>query len=204
MKLQTLMVVSAALLAGCGGGGSGSSAPSMSSLSLGVTDAPIGSDVTHVYVQFHGVELQGPQGPVTINFATPKQIDLLAETGTNAAPLLVNEAVAAGNYQWIRLLVDTGGNSDTYLVNSTGNHELTIPSGAETGLKLVQGFTMAQGGQANFTIDFNVARSVVSNAGGFVLKPALRLINNQLVGTLSGSVSTSLIAAHCSGGDAGA
>ncbi len=191
-----------ALLTGCSGGSSSTSGTSF--LSLGVTDAPIGTDVTHVFVQFHGVELQGPQGTVTINFTTPEQIDLLAETGTNAAPLLTNAALSAGNYQWIRLLVDTGGTNDTYLVNSTGNHELLIPSGAETGLKLVQGFTLAQGGHANFTIEFNVAHSLASNANGFILKPALRLINNEQVGTLSGKVDSGLTSAHCTGTDMGA
>ncbi|HET8711182.1 MAG TPA: DUF4382 domain-containing protein, partial [Spongiibacteraceae bacterium] len=76
----------------------------------------------------------------------------------------------------------------------TGSHELTIPSGAQTGLKLVQGFTLAQGGIANFTIDFNVAHSLVSNANGFYLKPTLRLVDNLEVGTLTGTVSQSLLA----------
>lgn len=210
MKAQSLIVAAmAAVLTACGGGGGGSSGSGTSTLNLGVTDAPImlGTDqITNVYVQFHGVELQGPSGPTTINFPAPKQIDLLAYTGTNAASLLQNTSLPAGNYQWIRLLVDTGGTLDTYFVDSTGSHELTIPSGAETGLKLIQGFTLAQGGLANFTIDFNIAHSLVSNAGGYVLKPVLRLVNNEQVGTLSGTVSPTLQQAHCAnaGTDAGA
>jgi uncharacterized protein DUF4382 len=190
-----------ALLNGCGNGNGTSDS---SFLSLGVTDAPVGTDVTNVFVQFHGVEVHGPQGTTTINFTTPKQIDLLAQTGNIAAPLLTNAELPAGQYEWIRLLVDTDGTDDTFLINSTGHHELTIPSGAETGLKLVQGFTLAQGAHANFTIDFNVAHSLVSNANGFILKPALRLVDNEQVGTLSGKVDGALTAAHCTGTDMGA
>lgn len=203
-----MSALSVMLMSGCGGGGGGSSS-SPATMNLSVTDTPImmnGNQVSHVYVQFHGVELQGPTGQTTINFATPKQIDLLAFTGNNAAPLLQGSILPAGNYQWIRLMVDTGGNSDTYVVDSTGSHELTIPSGAETGLKLNQGFTLAQGGLANFTIDFNVAHSLAINSNGYFLKPVLRLVNNEQVGTLTGNVSASLISAHCSNGstDAGA
>lgn len=208
MKSTHMAVVLTAALTGCGGGGGSDSGGGSATLNLGVTDAPImlGTDqITNVYIQFHGVELQGPTGRTTINFATPKKIDLLAYTGTNAAPLLQNTTLPAGDYQWIRLMVDTDSALDTYFVDSTGSHELTIPSGAETGLKLNRGFTLAQGGLANFTIDFNIAHSLVSNAGGFVLKPVLRLVNNEQVGTLTGTVSPTL-QAHCAnaGTDAGA
>lgn len=210
MKKNITALSFAILLAGCGGGGGGgsSSTPSTSntgSISLGVTDTPIGSDVTHVYVQFHGVELQGPSGQQTITFTSPIQVDLLEQTGTKAAALLSNHEIPAGDYQWVRLLVDTDGNNDTYLVDGTGNHELTVPSGAETGLKLVQGFTVAQGGHVDFIADFNVAKSVHINNNGYFLRPTLRLIDNLQVGTLTGHVDTStLIAAHCSGSDVGA
>jgi hypothetical protein len=206
MKPVLVAAVAFVTLAGCGGGGGsgsgGSSDPAY--LSVGVTDAPIGSDVTNVYVQFHGIELKGPDGQVTINFDAPVQIDLLAQTGTTAAALLTDEALTAGEYQWMRLLVDTEEDGDTYLIDSVGNHELTIPSGAQTGLKLNRGFTLAQGSHANFTIDFNVARSVISNAGGYVLKPVLRLVDNLTVGVLAGTVDSALIAADCSENDAGA
>ena len=210
MKKLALLAALAAL-PGCGGsgGGGGTASSTDATLNLGVTDAPImrGIDqISNVFVQFHGVELHGPSGTTTINFDAPKQIDLLTYSGTNAAALLEGTALPAGDYQWIRLLVDTGGTLDTYIVDGTGTHELTIPSGAQTGLKLVQGFTLAQGDIANFTIDFNIAHSLGSNASGYFLKPTLRLVDNTQAGVLIGNVSPTLITAHCSdgGSDAGA
>lgn len=196
MKKLTIACALSAVLLGCGGGGSGSSNDRDATLNLSVTDAPImlgTAQITNVFVQFHGIELHGPSGTTTIDLAPPKQIDLLTLTGTNAAALLQNTRLPAGDYQWIRLLVDTDGTLDTYFVDNSGSHELTIPSGAETGLKLNRGFTLAQGGIANFTIDFNVAHSLVSNNNGFILKPVLRLVNNEEVGTFAGTIRPELL-----------
>src|SRR2546421_7820867 len=46
-----------------------------------------------------------------------------------------------------RLMVDTKPGA-SYVMDSTGQHDLTIPSGAETGLKLIQGFTAPAGVEA--------------------------------------------------------
>jgi hypothetical protein len=74
--------------------------------------------------------------------------------------------------------------------NSTSPHDLTIPSGAETGLKLIQGFTMPVGGVANFTVDFVLSKSLIAPQGqspDYLLKPVLRLVDNAQVGTISGT-----------------
>ena len=196
-----LTAISLVLLTACGGNG-GDDAEGR--LSLGIVDAPVDT-AQHVYVQFNGVELHGPDGAVSVDFSSPKQLDLLSLTGSNDAPLLSDYALTAGEYQWMRLKVATDGALDSYLVDKDGlSHEFTIPSGSETGLKLVQGFTLAQGGVADFTIDFDLRRSLVLDAGGYKLKPTLRLVNNLEVGQLSGSVDASLIAAHCGANEYGA
>lgn len=174
-------------LAGCNGGSS------TATLNLGVTDTPV-DGAQSVVVAFTGVDLMGPAGEQDFSFTTEKQIDLLKEQGSNAASLLSGVTVLAGNYQWIRLDIDT---ANSYIITSTGaKYPLAIPSGSQTGLKLVSGFTVAQGGVADFVIDFNLRQSVtLDNSGGmttYTLKPALRLINEQQVGTVSGTVSSTL------------
>lgn len=183
-----LLLVSGLLLAlaGCGGG-------STSTLNLAVTDTPV-DGAQSVVVAFTGVDLMGPAGMQSFSFATEQQIDLLKEQGTNSASLLSNVTVVAGNYQWIRLDIDA---ANSYIITSTGaKYPLTIPSGSQTGLKLVSGFTVAQGSVADFVIDFNLRGSVTqSNTGGmvsYILTPALRLINMQQVGSVSGTVSSTL------------
>src|SRR5256885_7966086 len=134
------MSVCALLLGSCGGGGS----PSTSTLTLGLTDAPV-SGVTKVWLQFTGVEVK-PAGGKAIDFmfSPAKGFDLLSLQGGATATFLNGSAIPAGQYQWVRLMVDTKPGA-SYVMDSTGQHDLTIPSGAEPGLKLIQGFTAPAG-----------------------------------------------------------
>lgn len=178
----------AALLTGCGGGGSGSATGTMS---LSVADTPVDS-ATSVVVTFTGVQLQGGSGPATtFDFSSPKQIDLLTTQNGNAAALLDGVTLPAGNYQWIRLTVDAGQSTITLGDGST--HSLDIPSGSQTGLKLVSGFTVPDGGHADFTIDFDLHKSITLANGSYKLTPALRLVDNLQAGKISGSAANTFM-----------
>lgn len=195
--MSTIGALTAAITAGCGGGDTASTG----TLTVGVTDGPVDS-AEHVYVQFSGVEIHGDGRTQTFNFQSPKQIDLLALQGNNSVPLLNGETLDAGNYEWIRLAVDAvqDGTMDSYIVVNGAQYELDIPSGSETGLKLVQGFTVPHGGSADFTIDFDLRQSVNNaptsqntSAGEYILKPTLRMVDNTEVGHISGMVDGTLM-----------
>lgn len=192
-KIPAGLFLVALVLSTAGCNGSGGASGSTGTLGLAVADTPV-DNATKVTVAFTGVELQGSAGSTTtFNFSSPKKIDLMSTQNGNDATLLSGKTVDAGDYQWIRLVVDPSGSSITLKDGSV--HALTIPSGSQSGLKLVSGFTVAAGSQANFTIDFDLRRAVTLANGGtgaYILKPALRLINNQQVGTVSGSASNTL------------
>src|SRR5215472_9683553 len=102
-----VLITTAALLglAGCGGGGGGAGSGEMK---LAVGDAPV-DGATAVVVKFTGVELTGNSGtPYTINFAQPKTIDLLNDSG-KATALLFDQQIPTGQYGQIRLLVMADG-----------------------------------------------------------------------------------------------
>ncbi len=184
----------ALLLGSCGGGGSAST----STLNLGLTDAPV-SGVTKVWIQFTGVEVK-PAGGKAIDFmfSPAKGVDLLSLQGGATATFLNDTAVPAGQYQWVRLMVDTKPGA-SYVMDSTGQHDLTIPSGAETGLKLIKGFTMPAGAVASFTVDFVLSKSLIAPQGlspDYLLKPVLRLVDNTQVGTISGTFQASTLSAQ--------
>jgi hypothetical protein len=182
-RIRLSLLTSALVLAGCGGG----SADSTGSLSLAITDAPL-DEAKHVYVKFSGFELHGPQGTFEVTIE-PEQIDLLAFNEGLSETLLDQQTVTAGHYEWIRLKVDTKDIRDTYLVlKDDSEHELTIPSNAQTGLKLNRGFNVPAGGSASFTIDFDLRKSLVESASGYHLKPVLRIEDNALVGAVAGTV----------------
>lgn len=167
-------------------------------VSIGIKDAPV-DGAQAVVVSFTGIELKPYSGAsVTINFNTPRSIDLLQLQGTDTTLLFDKELVSGGTYNWLRLKVDE---SASYLINSTGQHSLTIPSGNESGLKVVKNFVVPQDGTVALTIDFNLRKSVLEPAqsgGAYKLKPTLRLVQNDKTGHIGGTVpNTTVNASGC-------
>ena len=205
-----VVAAAAALLAACGG--SGGDTAGTGTLKLGITDAPV-DHALEVNVQFTGVELKPVGGaPFSFDFTPEKNFNLLALTGTERAMLLEGVEIPAGDYEWVRLKVNAdpnvGGDSYVVLEADGGQCEIRIPSGAETGLKLVRGFTVAVGAITDFTIDFDLRKSLVEPPGqtttvdtcdnqAYLLKPVLRMVNNLQVGAISGTVDANLITAEC-------
>jgi hypothetical protein len=193
-----------AFLAACGGEGSDSPAaqPQFGRLNLRITDSPVTS-AKRVVVQFTGLEIKpvGSGSPEVFDFP-PRQIDLLALDGGGSEVLLADELLPAGEYESIRLKVNAGRNgSDSFIELLDGSvHPLFIPSGNQTGLKLIRGFTIGVGSTHNFTIDFDLRKSVIHPPGlgdPYLLKPVLRMVNNLEVGVIDGTVATALIVEGC-------
>lgn len=196
------LIVAAGILGvtACGGG----DGPATAQMKLSVGDAPV-DGAQAVVVKFTGVELTGNSGsPVTINFTQPKNIDLLNDSG-KATALLFNQPVPAGKYGQIRLIVVADGDpSNSYVTLADGTmHSLRVPSGSETGYKLVSGFTVPSSGVVDYTIDFDLRKDLTCPAGQApvcTLKPADRLIDNTTVGNIQGVVSNTLIPDGCTPG----
>ncbi len=178
--------------------GCGSDDDRWGSISLGVTDAPVDA-AARVVVEFTGVELRHQNGSVeTFVFDTPRQIDLLALQGGGVELLLDDEQVPAGQYDWIRLSVNASREESTSFIEYEDGtlFPLFIPSGNQAGLRLVSGFAVPAGGSADFTIDFDLRRSVIRPPGlapNHILRPTLRLVDNAAIGSIAGRVDSSLI-----------
>lgn len=176
----------------------------LSRFSLHVTDAPV-DGAKSVVLQFSGVEMRRAKGTETINFTAPKQIDLMLHSRGRAATLVDYVEIPAGDYQWVRLKVDAvAGLNDSYIVLADDSlHELQIPSDAVADLTLVSPFTLTAGDSENFTIDFDLRKSIQQTAEGYVLRPALRMVEDKLSGTIQGNVDPDfLIDASCASGAA--
>lgn len=195
---SALLAVMALLLSACG-----SSGPGTGTLTLGLTDAAV-TDATDVVIQFTGIELK-PKGGNSVNFdfPAPRQIDLLALNGGGSTSLVEGVTVPAGDYEYVRLKVNAGRTgSDSYIDLTDGSrHALFIPSGNQSGLKLVGAFSVPEGGFANFVIDFDLRKSILDPPGQdgvYLLKPVLRIANSSEVGAISGTVATATAtAANC-------
>ena len=220
IKKRSALGLAAALavsLAGCGGSGAGSDpvVDGMGTLNLSVSDAPI--DAEKVCIKFDGVQLKKADDspPFDIDFIDPVVINLMANQGA-VSETLVSTEVEAGNYQWIRLMVDaatgngagagdTGSNdpdcdpmsNGSYLVTKTNElYNIRIPSGDQTGLKLIKDIVIPVNGSGNYTAEWDLGRSFIAppgfGTGEAMMKPVVKLVANNEVGTLFGAVADAL------------
>lgn len=207
MRMKSLWITAlAAALAACGGGDNNQTG----SLSLGVTDAPV-DDADAVVVTFTGVELLNAAGEAeqTFTLTAPQQIDLLTLQGTNSEFLVEGQEVPVGQYEEVRLIIDSpscGETSDlpSYITVDGTNYPLFVPSGASSGLKVKGPITVAAGGSAAYVVDFDLRKSIAErgNTNCYNLRPVLRVVDVAEVGTLSGTVDGELLAqAHCTNTD---
>jgi len=185
------------VLTACGGGSGEVAVEPTGIINIAITDATV-DDVTNVYVQFSGVTLKPQSGDkIEILFDTPKVFDLLTLSGGMTAELLPDTRVPAGSYNWIRLAVNAEFDNvfDSYAMLPLGEVELRVPSGSQSGLKLVSGFTVTQNQSTNIVIDWDLRKALSDPAGqpGLQLRPALRVTNMAAYGTLNGTVAEALV-----------
>jgi len=187
-------------------------------LNLSVSDAPI-KDATKVCVRFDGVELKHADSDEkeTIDFDQPEVVNLLANQGANSHPIITGAEVPAGEYEWIRLKVRaerglSGGANDgdpgsalcddqtenSYLVRDSGEvFNLFIPSGSQRGLQLIKDIIIPVNRTGDYTAEWDLGKSFNGPPGlqpDVMMKPVVKLVANNEVGTLVGQVADELIA----------
>ena len=193
----------ALILGACGGGGSGDSVTSStgtagtSGLSLSITDAPVvDADISAVWVRFTQVILHPADGSGDIvydvtdetdpnNIKPYRDIELKSLVGGKTM-LLGEIPLDAGDYSWIRLVIDP---DNTYIVETGGGDYLVkCPSCTQSGFKLNRNFTIVANGWINFTIDFDLRKSITLRRPNkspredfdYILRPTLRIIETEL------------------------
>jgi len=186
-------------------GGRGDSSSIPGTITVGITDAVVDS-AQEVWIQFTGATIQPTDGDaINFTFKNVKNINLLSLQGTKSTDLISNEVIPLGSYDWMRLNVNASndGINDSYIkLNDGSEHELWIPSGSQTGLKINTGFELISTEELNLMIDFDLRKSVVLSSGEYKLRPTLRMINMNDSGTVTGTIDSSLlIAASCSDAD---
>lgn len=195
-------------LMSCGSSSNGS-ADSGGKLSLALSDAPA-SEYKAVYVtiaeiQVHRAdEAEGTWQTVLTPNATYNLLDLI---NGNTASLGIAD-LATGTYTQMRLiLADTPdpntnilGNSHPYanylITQADEAIQLKVPSGFQTGIKLVHTFDIVSGSTVGLILDFDAGRSVVKagNSGKWLLKPTIKIIDTLNNATLTGNITDGSVA----------
>ena len=189
----------ALLLTACGGGGGGGGGVTggSSGLSLSITDAPVvDADISEVWVRFTQVILHPADGSGDIVYdvtdnTDPNDIkpyrDIELKSLVGGKTMLLGEIpLDAGDYSWIRLVIDP---ANTHIVETGGGDYLVkCPSCTQSGFKLNRSFAIPANGWINFTIDFDLRKSITLRQPNkqpredfdYILRPTLRILETEL------------------------
>lgn len=172
-------------------------------LSVLVTDAPtdVLASATVVVDEVVAVPSDGP--PETLETELD-EVDLL-ELTDGVSALLAEEDVAAGTYVQLRLVISEASvelKEGWTFADGSAEQSLQVPSGMQTGVKLVlgggDGETVEEGGTTSLVVDFDADRSFVlqgnpdTPAGlqGVLFKPVVRVVNAEDGGaSIAGTVT---------------
>lgn len=150
-------------------------------LRLLMTDAPI--DAEHVYVNFCKVEVHAgaeeaagdagaEEGDVwrTVDDTCQRYDLLVLRDGVTTE--LGLQTLPPGSYGQIRLAL-----TEASIVVDGEEHPLTVPSGSQSGLKIIHGFELAAGELTTLVLDFDAEKSIHYAPGaGYIMRPVIKLV----------------------------
>jgi len=219
-KAWIILIISIFFLWSCGGGSNDSSESPASTedtgiLTLTMVDAPGGS-YKAVYVTIKEVQVcmetglcdgEGESEDCECQWETiatlNKTYDLL-KLVNGVMATLGQKDLEAGTYNQMRLLLDDEQDDSLnlfddphpypqYLIEEDDDvNEMKVPSGYQSGIKLVHPFEIVNNLTTELILDFDVASSVVKagNSGKYVLKPTIKVIGTNNRAVVSGVVTT--------------
>jgi uncharacterized repeat protein (TIGR01451 family) len=198
-----ISVALAFLVTACNGSGgdnssSGSDSQSTSGrgLVLNITDAPVNDgDIAEVWVRFTEVIVHPADGSDNIihsvedttdpsNILPYREIELKSLVGGKTM-LLGEIPLDAADYSWIRLVIDP---DNTRIVETSGAEYLVkCPGCTQSGFKLNREFTIESTGWIDFTIDFDLRKSLTLRRPNtprsdfdYIIRPTLRILDTEL------------------------
>ncbi|MEP7027044.1 MAG: DUF4382 domain-containing protein [Candidatus Eisenbacteria bacterium] len=195
--LLLTVAIASAVLVGCSSSPSG---PGFGTMNVRMTDAPGAFDHVNLVVTQVSAHLAGAAAADSDSAGSNSGwITLSSEAVTYDLLTLQNGVfvtigtgrIPAGHYTQIRLKLGAGS---TVVVDGV-TYPLTVPSGLQTGLKLVGSFDVPANGLLDVALDFDAARSVIQNGAGlYHLKPTVRVMPFSTAGAITGQVAPADVA----------
>lgn len=203
MRIDKMVFVAlplVALMASCGSNGSSDSG----TLSVKLTDASTDQyNAVYVTVKEVDVHLESTGSDKWMVVSTPGKTESLLALVNGVREDLGLASLPAGHYTQLRLVVgDTPDNGinilsqshpfANYVIDSSNQyHELKVPSGMQTGVKIVQGFDINANGTTELILDFDASKSVVvaGSSGKYLLQPTIKVLNTLEASIIMGSVT---------------
>ena len=164
-------------------------------LSVRLTDAPFPSDLVaeaNVTIDSLEVRQKGGGGSPYITLSTTSQEFNLLDLSNGITTGLADLDLPTGSYDLLRLYVGEA----SIVMNDGTTYDLTVPSGAQTGIKIFVKPDIAIVAEVTteLLLDFDVSRSFVmqgtlDSPTGFLFKPVIRGVNESTTGGIIGIVS---------------
>ncbi len=203
-KLLPILMLCGLVLAACGGESGDGSDTGQGTLSMSLVDSST-EEYQAVYVTIARIEVHHDTDGSWETVAEPGEtFNLLELVGGVRAPLGVT-SLDPGHYTQMRLIIgetaDAGLNLFSephpfanYVIDGEDViHTLKVPSGTNTGLKIVNGFDIGAGQNTDILLDFDAKRSVVKagKSGQYLLKPTVKVLPGSASAVVIGSVTGS-------------
>ncbi|MEX0680428.1 MAG: DUF4382 domain-containing protein [Balneolales bacterium] len=174
------------LFTGCGtnsGSGTGS-------MTVEMADAPIDSaEAVNVFIERVEVNREG-NSDSWVTLSEPQQEYDLLELTNGATTVIGSAELEAGTYPQIRLILSNDGHSVEVDENV---HEMFIPSGAQTGIKLNINAEIQEDIEYVLLLDFDASRSVVeagqNDQHPYILKPVIKATEKAITGNIEGTIN---------------
>jgi hypothetical protein len=180
------------LITACGGGGGGSSSGGTGTLAVSLTDSA--GQYKAVYITIAGIEVHtGGNDNNKKNWQSiPMEKDTvnLCELTNGVFENLGSIRLDANRYTQMRLHLDNIPEDNELnilsqehpyanyvILEDNTQHELKVPSGFQSGVKIVKGFTINANSTTEIILDFDAMSSVVEagNSGQWLLKPTIKV-----------------------------
>ena len=196
MTVRSLLAVAiGATLAACG---SSSGSGTTGTMNVSLVDAP-SSGYLEVNVDVQTVQIRSDGGWIVLG-SPNRVVNLLALTGGVAETLVDGATLPAGHYGQMRLVL--GSRNSVKLLDGSV-HDLKVPSGQQSGVKLTVSFDVQPGTTSDVFIDFDAHRSVfvhqAGNSGKYLLRPTVRAFDRMVTGSISGTLRDASTAAGLPG-----
>jgi hypothetical protein len=201
-----IVILSCLVITACGSNGDdGTTTSGAGSLWLGLTDAST-DQYQAVYVKIDEIQVHaGSSEEAAGNWETiaaPVKTYNLLELVNGVIEELGVSPLDSGVYEQMRLIIGTLPTDDAnilgvlhpyanYVIDLDGaSHELKIPSGINSGIKIVHGFDISEDETTELILDFDASKSVVQagNSGNWLLKPTIKVLDTREHAIVRGTV----------------
>lgn len=178
-----------ALVTGCDDNSTGSEGDT-GTMQVVLHDAPTNYQEVNVHIDRVEVNNSADSETGWVTISEPNQTYDLLELTNGATEVLGSKELEAGTYEQIRLILADDGH--TVVVNDT-EHDLAVPSGQQTGIKLNINAEIEPDITYTILLDFDASRSVVelgNEQSGieYQLKPVIKATNEAITGNISGTI----------------